>query len=112
MLKIILIALAFLIVVFVVVVLNRPADFRVARQIIISAPPVIVFPHVNDLHKWQEWSPWARLDPNAKSTFEGPPGGVGAIFRWDGNMQVGAGSMKVIESHASDLVKFQLDFLK
>jgi len=27
---------------------------------------------VNDFHQWDAWSPWAKLDPDAKITFEGP----------------------------------------
>ena len=54
-----------------------------------------VFAKVNNLQRWNSWSPWAALDPNAKTTFEGPRAGKGAIMRWDGNNQVGAGSMTV-----------------
>jgi hypothetical protein len=105
------IILAVIIVIFVIVVLMRPTDFRVTRSAAISASPDAIFPHVNDLHKFQDWSPWAKADPAAKNTFEGPAAGKGAIFRWAGN-KVGAGSMTLTESQPNDLVRFQLDFLK
>ena len=76
LLKIIII-LALLVVAFVIVVSLRPADFRVSRTAVIAAPPAIVFPHVNDLHQWHDWSPWAKADPNAVVTFDGPPAGTG-----------------------------------
>ncbi len=112
MLKKILIVLAAIVVVFVVVVAMQPSDFRVARSATISAPAPAVFAQVNDFHKWEEWSPWAKLDPAAKSTFEGPPAGTGAIFRWAGNKEVGEGSMTITESRPSDLIRIKLEFLK
>ena len=33
-----------------------------------------------------------------KKTFEGPAAGPGAIYAWDGNDKVGAGSMTILES--------------
>ncbi len=112
MLKKILIALAAIVVAFVAVVAMQPSEFRVTRTATMSAPAPAVFAQVNDLHKWEEWSPWAKLDPAAKSTFEGPPAGTGAIFRWAGNNQVGEGSMTITESRPNELIRFNLEFLK
>jgi len=112
MLKIILIALAVIVVVFVVIVAVQPSDFRITRSATIAAPPEAVFAQVNDLHNWEAWSPWAKLDPAAKSTYEGPAAGVGAAFAWSGNNKIGEGRMTVIESRPDELVRFKLDFLK
>ncbi len=112
MLKKILITLAVIIVVFAVIVALQPSDFRVARTATISAPPPAVFAQVNDFHKWEAWSPWAKLDPAAKNSFEGPAAGRGAIFKWSGNNEVGEGSMTIPESRPSDLIKIKLDFTK
>ncbi|MGI0029371.1 MAG: SRPBCC family protein [Nitrososphaera sp.] len=112
MLKKILIALAAIVVVFVAVVAMQPSEFRVARTATISAPAPVVFAQVNDFHKWEAWSPWAKLDPAAKATFEGPSAGPGAIFRWAGNDEVGEGSMTITESRPSDLIRIKLEFLK
>src|SRR5688572_23255939 len=83
--KKILLGLAAVVVAFVVVVAVQPADFQVARSATIAAPPSAVFQQVNDFHHWQDWSPWAKLDPAAKNSFEGASSGTGAIFRWNGN---------------------------
>jgi uncharacterized protein YndB with AHSA1/START domain len=108
----ILIALAAIIVVLLIVVALQPSDFRILRSAVIGAPPAAVFPHVNDLHLWEEWSPWAKLDPNAKSTFDGPPAGIGASMAWAGNNKVGEGRMTITESRPNDLIRFRLDFFK
>lgn len=108
----VLIGLAIVVVVFIVIVVTRPDDFRVTRTTTIPAPAAAVFEHVNDLYKWEAWSPWAKMDPAAKTRYEGPPSGVGAVFHWDGNKDVGAGSMTITESKPNELVRFRLEFLK
>ena len=108
----ILIGLAILIALFVLVVAMRPSAFRVSRSISISAPPESVFGHVNELRQWEHWSPWEKIDPSMKRTFEGPSSGVGAIYRWDGNGQVGAGSNTIVESRPNELIRFKLDMLR
>lgn len=112
MLKKILIGLAVLIALFLVVVAMQPSEFRVGRTATIAAPPAEVFARVNDLHKWDVWSPWAKLDPNAKMSFEGPEAGQGAAMSWAGNDKVGEGKMTIIESRPNDAVKLKVDFVK
>jgi len=100
------------IAIFAAVVAMQPGDFRISRSTVISATPGKVFPLVNDFHKWENWSPWAKLDPAVVNTFEGPASGTGAIFRWSGNNKVGQGNMTITESRPRDLVLIRLEFLK
>jgi hypothetical protein len=65
MLPIVLSVVVLLVVVFLIVVAMRPSQFRVTRNATFAAPPEVVFPQVNNLHNWQAWSPWAKLDPAA-----------------------------------------------
>ena len=97
---------------FAAFVAMQPSEYRVARSATIAAPPAAVFEQVNDFHKWEAWSPWAKLDPDAKATFEGPPAGPGAIFKWSGNNEVGEGTMTVTESRPAHLISIKLDFVK
>lgn len=112
MLVYILIALAVIVVLFIVIVAMRPPTFRVERSATMNAPPNVVFDHVNDLRKWQAWSPWENLDPNMKRTYEGTPTGAGSMYAWQGNKQVGEGRMTITESRPNELVRFKLEFLK
>lgn len=94
-------------------VAQRPDQFTISRSIQIAAPPDTVFPHMNDLRKSMEWSPWAKLDPNMKSTFEGPDAGEGAKYHWVSDQQnVGEGKMTIVESRPNELVKCELEFIK
>jgi uncharacterized protein YndB with AHSA1/START domain len=111
MTKLILLAIAVVIALFLIIVALRPGDFKIERSVLISAPPELVFEQVNDLHQFQKWSPWAKMDPDAKTTFSGPPAGVGSAFGWDGE-KTGAGTMTLTESKPTELVRFRLDFTK
>src|SRR6476646_1368419 len=84
LLRNIFLVLVVLIGIFAVVVALQPAEYVVQRSATINAPPAVVFAQVNDFHNWEGWSPWAKLDPAAKNSFEGPPAGAGSIFRWSG----------------------------
>jgi hypothetical protein len=108
----ILIGLTVIVAGLVVIVAMQPTDFCISRSATILAPASTLFEEVNDFHKWEAWSPWARLDPTAKNSYEGAPSGVGAIYRWVGNNQVGQGSMTLMESRPDNLIRIKLEFLK
>lgn len=108
----ILIALAFIAILFVIVIAGQPGEFTYTRSLQMPAPPEKIFPHVNDLHQWNAWSPWAKLDPNATPTFSGADAGLGASMAWSGNNKVGQGKMTIIESQPSRSIRFRLEFLK
>ncbi len=103
----ILLALAFIALIFIVVIAGQPDEFTVTRAAGIGAPPEKIFPHVNDLHQWQAWSPWARLDPAALNSFSGADAGAGAAMAWDG-----AGKMTITESRPAECIRLRLDFRK
>ena len=112
MLTKILIAIAVVLVVFVVIVVTRPSDFRVSRSATISAAPPVIFEQVNDLHKWEVWSPFVKMDPTMKLTYEGPQAGEGASQTWIGNNQVGEGRMTIVESRPNESIRFKLEFVR
>ena len=89
MLAPILIALAVIVVLFVIVVAMRPSEFRVSRSLAMAAPAETAFEQVNTLRNWEAWNPWGKVDPNCKLTYEGPPSGTGASYSWAGSAKVG-----------------------
>ena len=112
MVRNILIGLALIIAILVCVIGLQPSTYRVERSTTIAAPSSVVFAQVNDFHKWQAWSPWAKLDPAMKQSYEGPAAGPGAVYSWAGNKDVGEGRMTITDSHPSDWVKIRLEFLR
>jgi hypothetical protein len=106
----ILLGLAAVIVLFLIVVALRPADFRVERSATLAVSPAALFDQVNDHRKFTVWNPFMKLDPNVKNTYSGPDSGVGAACSWDGNKDIGAGSCTIIESKPHELVRCRMDW--
>jgi hypothetical protein len=90
----------------------QPSDFRIKRSAAFAAPPAVCFAQVNNFHKWEAWSPWAKMDPACKNEFAGPDSGEGAIFGWAGNKKVGEGKMTILESKPNELIRIRLQFIK
>lgn len=104
--------LAGVFVTFLGVAAMQPDEMRVQRSLTINAAPEDVFVQVNNLHHWEDWSPWAKLDPEMQETFEGPVAGEGASNSWVGNDEVGEGKMTIVESKPGELVTIKLEFVK
>lgn len=112
MLRKTLLGFALLIAAFAAYVAMQPDELRVERQATFAVPPDALFAQVNDLRRWDDWSPWSKLDPHAKVSFEGPQSGKGATFLWSGNEQIGEGRMTIVDSRPSELVDLRVDFTK
>jgi Polyketide cyclase / dehydrase and lipid transport len=96
----------------VILVARRPDAFRIARSILTIAPPEVAFAQVNDLHRWQEISPYAKYDSAAEYAFSGPNSGTGATLAWAGNNKIGEGRMTIIASRPYEFVRMNLKFFK
>jgi hypothetical protein len=105
-------AVAALIVVFLIVVALQPSDFKVERSATMRAPAPAAFAQVNDFQNWRAWSPWEKIDPALKRSYEGPKAGTGAVYAWEGNKDVGEGRMTITESRPGELVRIKLEFFK
>jgi uncharacterized protein YndB with AHSA1/START domain len=91
---------------------TKPDSFRVERKIVIAAAPEKIFPWLENPQKTTEWSPWEKKDPNMKKTFSGPAKGMGAVYEWDGNKDIGAGRIELTEVVAPKRVVMKLDFFR
>lgn len=100
------------VVLLIIVIATRPDTFHVERSTSIAAPGATVFARLDDFHQWADWSPWEKLDPQMKRTFEGPASGVGASYAWTGNDKVGEGRMTIAQSQPPSSLVMNLEFLK
>lgn len=88
-----------------------PGEAVVQRQIVIAAPPEKVFAVVGNLRRFNEWSPWADIDPNTQYTFEGPETGAGQKMSWTSNHpDVGNGSQTITALEENKRTTTELDF--
>src|SRR5208283_2151064 len=89
-----------------------PNDFRVSRSTIIKAPRDKVFALINDMKSFNQWNPFAKMDPSTKTVYRGPASGPNAAFEWEGTGKAGKGSLEIVESNAPVTVTMKLDILK
>jgi Polyketide cyclase / dehydrase and lipid transport len=101
-----------IVVLFLIFVTLQSSQFIVQRSTTINAPADAVFEQVNDFHKWAAWSPWEEKDPDMKRTYEGPPAGVGTMYAWAGDKNVGEGRMTLTDSEPNRLIRIKLEFFK
>jgi len=87
-----------------------PADWSVERTIIVEAPPEAIFPLIDNLQRWTEWSPWQADDYEGLAfEYSGPPAGEGAEQRWDSEI-TGDGMLRIVESVPPRRVVFEMRF--
>jgi len=110
--KKVLIVIGALLAVLLATIASRPAGYQVERSASVAAPPEVVYAQVSDFGRWSEWSPWAKLDPNMKTTLSGTPAAVGHGYAWAGNDKVGEGRMTITEAAPASRVGIKLEFLK
>lgn len=96
----------------IILALIAPKTYEVSRSIELEHAPEKVWEYLKFLKKQQEWSPWAKKDPNMKLTFTGVDGEVGATSHWSGNKDVGEGEQEITRIDEGKRIEQDLRFLK
>jgi hypothetical protein len=103
-----------IIAIFIAIVLIRaafkPDIMRIERSAFIQAPPAVVFKHVNDLKSHLNWSAWEKIDPNMQRTMGTVSEGAGATYEWNGNKEIGAGKITLLESVPTSKIVAKIEF--
>ena len=89
----------------------QPDTFRVQRSATIKAAPDKLHGLINDMRAFNTWNPYNRKDPNMKGEYRGPQAGPGAAFHFEGNKDVGKGSISIVDT-APSRVTMKLDMLE
>ena len=90
----------------------KPETFTITRSTVIAAPAETIFPLIDDLHAWANWSPWEKVPgDDLVKTYSGAERGVGAVYDWLGK-KTGQGRMEIVESLPAALVRIDLRFFK
>ena len=94
-LKIILYIVLALVLVVAAAIFMIPTEYNVERSTTVNAPKKLVMQQVGRFENFAKWNPWGKLDPNMTKTITGTDGEVGAKYSWEGNDDVGKGSMEI-----------------
>ncbi|MFN8690640.1 MAG: SRPBCC family protein [Cyclobacteriaceae bacterium] len=104
-------AFAGVVAVIAMVLVFKSPQSHMQRSVVIQAPPASVYQQLISFKNFNAWSPWAKLDPNTRYTYEGPESGVGARMSWvSENPNVGAGSQWIVEAVENKMVKNGMAF--
>jgi len=104
--------LAGIVVLILLLAIVAPKTYHVFRSIEIARPKGEVFEHLRFLKKQDEWSPWAKKDPNMDKKFTGTDGEVGCVSYWNGNKEVGEGEQEITKIVPGKRIEGELRFLK
>jgi hypothetical protein len=114
-LKRILLVLAVIIGIALITALFVKKDYEVTRNITINKPKQELFDYLKYLKNMDNYSRWAKMDPDMKKTYTGTDGTVGFISAWDSDKDsVGKGEQeikKITEGERIDMeVRFKVPF--
>ena len=104
--------LAGLVLLVLILAMIAPKTYNVSRSIQIDQPKAVVFDNLRYLKNHDEWSPWAKKDPNMEKKFTGTDGEVGATSYWNGNKDVGEGEQELKKIVDGERIESELRFLK
>jgi len=101
-----------IVVLIIILALIAPKSYDVNRKIIVQQPVPVVFEYLKYLKNQDNWSPWAKRDPDMKKEFVGSDGEIGATSKWQGNKDVGSGEQEIKRIVENEVIESELRFLK
>lgn len=109
--KRILLVLLVLVLAAVVIGFLMPGSRKIERSVAMGVPATAIYGQINELKNWPNWSPWYKLDPNAKIVYSEPSSGLNAWYTWESdNKNVGKGKMTIVEVQDNKYIKTKLEF--
>ena len=87
-----------------------PSKVHIERSIMVNNTPDVPYDLINDLTKFNDWSPWYEIDTNAAYSNSELKSGVGAWILWkSNNADVGNGKLTITESKPNELIVTKLE---
>jgi hypothetical protein len=111
--KRILLIIAIIIAIPLVIALFTKSEYTVEREIVINRPKDEVFNYIKFLKNQNQYSRWAKMDPNMKTDFRGTDGTVGFVSAWKSeDKEVGQGEQEIKKINEGERVDYELRFIE
>jgi hypothetical protein len=111
--KIILGAIAGIIVLLLIIALFVKNEYAVEREVVINKPKQEVFDYIKALKNQDNFSVWAMRDPDMKKEYRGTDGTVGFVSAWDSQKDdVGKGEQEILSIKEGERIDYELRFIK
>jgi len=110
-LKKVLIIFGAIIVLLIIIAFILPSKVKIERSLTMKTTKPVVYEQVNNMKKWEKWSPWHRMDTAMQITYGDTIFGTGAWYSWTSeNSNLGNGKMLITNSHPNDSIITDLIF--
>lgn len=112
-LKRIIIGIAGLVIFILLAALIVPKEYHLERDITITRSRAETFEYVKYLKNQDNYSVWAKMDPDMIKKYTGTDGEIGFISSWESdNKDVGKGEPEIIDIIEEERVDFKLRFME
>lgn len=102
-----------LIVLALVVAIFVKKEYTVEREIVINKPRQEVYDYLKYLKNQNNFSKWAKMDPDMKTEFRGTDGTVGFVSAWDSQKgDVGKGEQEIKKLEDGKRLDTEIRFIK
>ncbi|RVU01404.1 polyketide cyclase [Mucilaginibacter limnophilus] len=112
-LKRILIVIVAFVALILIVALFVKGEFDIQRSVVINKPKNEVYDYIKYLKNQNEYSKWAKMDPNMKTEFRGTDGTVGFVSAWESQADsVGKGEQEIKGIEPGKRIDYEIRFIK
>lgn len=108
----VLLVIASLIAILFTIAFFAPKNYALSREIIIDAPPSLVFNYLRQLKNQDHFSKWVMTDPEMEKSYRGTDGSVGFVYAWDGNKKAGKGEQEIMQIRENEFLDIEVRFEK
>ncbi len=96
---------------FVAIAYFLPKTVSVERSADIQAPAKTVYAQIVDLHQWDHWSPWKRMNDDISVEYKNHGVGLGGGYTLTSKTKENSGAtIEITEANPYDKVSVKLDF--
>ncbi|HLX90714.1 MAG TPA: SRPBCC family protein [Puia sp.] len=112
MIALIIIATVIIIVLLIAAMGNK--EMNIGQETTIKKPIAAVFEYVKLLRNHENFSVWAKMDPDMKKEYKGTDGQPGFLFSWDSQKKknVGMGEEEIKHIVNQKSIEYELRFFK
>jgi len=97
--------------IFLIVAAFAPTEYAIKRDIVVNKSKDEVFAYIKQLKNMDNYSVWAKMDPDMEKTYQGADGQVGFIAAWDSeNEMVGRGEQEIVKIVEGERINTVLRF--
>jgi hypothetical protein len=107
------IVIAGIVALVLIVALFVKKEYSVERNIAINLPKQVVFDYVKYLKNQNNFSVWAKIDPNMNQNFRGTDGTVGFVSAWDSPVkEAGKGEQEITSITDGQRIDYVIRFFE